>query len=533
MPNARVRELRRGPRGRLVAGCEERWSRLKSRVVRSSRDSLWITPTFAVIMAVFLPMVLLAEVLHPRMSVSLVLVWVTLAYSAVRLAVLGGSRRKRLVATTFWAFNYVFMGVAPFLQVASDAFPRAGVYDPALLLRTELIVITAYAAFELGYLVSPAETTHLAGRIGRSELRRSTVATFGVLALVVTAIVVYRLGGVALLFASRVERQHLLTSQFSLPVLNLLKSFISVPIFIALAASLVVRFSGRLIRGLRRRVLWAAFDFTLLLAVLLVDNPVGTPRYLLGTIAFSMLFLLPWKRWSSAFNVAVVVAGLLLVFPFAALFRQSTNVEIGNTFANVTLVGHLVHSGDFDAFQQVANSVIAVDSEGVHAGRQLLGSLFFFVPRSLWESKPRPTGEVVAQSVGYTYTNLSEPLWAEFYIDGGFVLVALGMVVYGGLAGRLDRSLRKSDRTAGARLVSLVVPIFAGFQVFLLRGALMPAVADFAPMMLFSLVCVAPSLVRVRKRQAPGPSARRAAVLLAGGPDTAAEADPRLRPERS
>jgi hypothetical protein len=145
---------------------------------------------------------------------------------------------------------------------------------------------------------------------------------------------------------------------------------------------------------------------------------------------------------------------------------------------------------DFDAFQAVANTIALVDREGVSGGRQIAGAVLFAVPRQLWPDKPLATGQLVGEKSGYAFTNISAPLWAELYVDGGLLLVLAGFLAYGAAVRTLDRWYRWSQRGGGgARVVSVLVPIYAGYQFFVLRGSLMPAVAYLTPIVLFALAC--------------------------------------------
>jgi hypothetical protein len=108
-------------------------------------------------------------------------------------------------------------------------------------------------------------------------------------------------------------------------------------------------------------------------------------------------------------------------------------------------------------------------------GHQLLGSLLFFVPSSIWSAKPLATGIFLADYLIANYsmwfTNLSAPLIAEGYLDfgpGGVVLYAAVMawlVVY------LNRlALRRNNWMAFPMATYASV-----FLMIVLRGSLMIA----------------------------------------------------------
>jgi hypothetical protein len=116
-----------------------------------------------------------------------------------------------------------------------------------------------------------------------------------------------------------------------------------------------------------------------------------------------------------------------------------------------------------------------VKVHGVQWGHQLLGSLLFFVPSSVWSSKPLATGIFLADYLIANYsmwfTNLSAPLVAEGYLDFG----PLGVIVYAAgtalLVAYLNKLALRRDKW-----VALPFALYASvFLMLVLRGSLMIA----------------------------------------------------------
>ncbi|NED83946.1 hypothetical protein G3I76_28110, partial [Streptomyces sp. SID11233] len=86
-------------------------------------------------------------------------------------------------------------------------------------------------------------------------------------------------------------------------------------------------------------------------------------------------------------------------------------------------------------------------------------------------------------------TNLSSPVWAELWIDFGPLGVFGGLLGVGFLAARVDRryARRAVRRTPSGALVSVLVPLVAGYSFILLRGPLLQATGRVA----IAAVCVA------------------------------------------
>jgi hypothetical protein len=226
----------------------------------------------------------------------------------------------------------------------------------------------------------------------------------------------------------------------------------------------------------------------LALLVLLVSNPISTPRYWFGTVIVGTVFAaMRWRSYSAGLLVFFFVAALIFVFPLADLYRNSTDVDLASSMEGAVLFEEIAKNGDFDSFQQLLNATDFVDTEDYQYGRQMLGTLLFWVPRSKWESKPIPSGGVISEYMGYRNANLSMPLWGELYIDGGVFLMLLGFFYYGALVGQLER-LYLFGSEGVPTFVTIFIPVFAAYQLFLLRGSLMSAFAYLVPVFLFTLL---------------------------------------------
>jgi hypothetical protein len=197
--------------------------------------------------------------------------------------------------------------------------------------------------------------------------------------------------------------------------------------------------------------------------------------------------------------VALVLA-LLVVFPYADTFRNTTDIGAFDFQG----VDPLVEKGDYDAFQQLLNAELYVAEEGHTFGRQALGTLLFWIPRRFWGDKPVHSGEIVSEAMGYSHTNRAMPLWGEAFLDGGLPLVLLAFVAYGFLSGALERGFVVEHRDDS--LIAVFVPVLAGYQLFLLRGALMSAFAYLVPIV--ALIAIATRRARaetgLRATRRPG-----------------------------
>jgi hypothetical protein len=237
---------------------------------------------------------------------------------------------------------------------------------------------------------------------------------------------------------------------------------------------------------------------SLLIATFIINNPVSSPRFWFGTIILSVVFAsLPRRPHYLTGWVFGLIILLIFVFPFADLFRNTFDVRLSQRIASTTVDIELIRNGDYDAFQQILNTVKYVEHNGFTYGKQLLGTVFFWFPRNVWSGKPVPTGKLVASYSRYNYTNLSLPLWGELYIDGGFILVFVLFLFYGSVANIVEDHYVRSKENYPTYL-NAFVPVYAAYQFFLLRGTLMSAFAYLVPVLLCMYICTSRKHVSAR-----------------------------------
>lgn len=454
--------------------------------------------SFTILIA--LPLLIVASFQKLHFSIASIPVILNLLYSASHLSILSASATLRLIKTTFWIFVYIFFGVCALAQITSMTFPWPGDYTDTTTVKSGFIIFAGLLAFDVGYLLTGALRGKGVPKVILRPLHKQTVLILVFIALLLALYMIQKMGGLAVLFTPRHKFFMTLSSHLTMPEFMLLTHLARTPIYV-LAIAMFVIWVARHRNKLNTSVIWKMLGFSLLAVALILNNPVSTARVKIGTILLSLFFLLPWRRWSNAITVMCLVFALLVIFPFADLYRSDLDNNLSEHIAKTSPYNEIVKNGDFDAFQQVINTVKTVEKSGLRFGVQVGGSLLFFVPRSIWPNKPVATGQWVAERMGYGYTNLSSPLWAEFYVDGGWLLLVLGFIGYGYLVGILDKWYAQSSWIGTPpRVVSLVVPIYAGYQFFLLRGALMPAIAYFTPILLFALLCgMRPGIGRIRR----------------------------------
>lgn len=405
-------------------------------------------------------------------------VWVcSLAVTTIgglRYAWIVGEGYRRLVEMSFWVFTYVFMGLAPLTQLRMRVDPAtAPRIDPALTFVSTLIVLVGLAAFFGGLVGARKLWPYIANpwsrRVTNPGINLVRVLLLSVFALGMNAYYISKIG-IGTLLSNR--------SAVSARVQQVLGESTVASIIVAVAMmTLLVSFIAIVkywdsVRNPDKALLVV---IVVLGATLLITlNPISSPRYLFGTAALAVAALFGLFATAKRFRFVALsaVAALVLLFPALDAFRYSSSAQLKTSSPLESLT-----SPDYDAFAQINNTFLYVQNYGSTDGNQALGVLLFWVPRSIWPGKAFDTGILLADSRGYVVKNLSAPLWAELFINGGWVVLIVGMLLLGLIAGVQDRKIELVLRAS--RSPSVMACILPFYLIILLRGSLLQAMPYF------------------------------------------------------
>jgi hypothetical protein len=226
-------------------------------------------------------------------------------------------------------------------------------------------------------------------------------------------------------------------------------------------------------------------------------NPLSNARQFAGTAILAAATAFGLFATKQRFRIASCgfLAGMFVIFPLADAFRFSHDAEIKATNPIQALL-----SNDFDSFGTMMNGYLVGAREGIVPFKQLSGVVFFWVPRAIWASKPVDTAEYIADGRGYSFTNLSSPLWIEFYLNGSWILLAVAMFALGFGLHRWDTRLEvQSDVYRMPGLLGCILPFFL---MIVLRGPLLQS----ATYMLFIFSFAAFATKRKAKSRSRAPN---------------------------
>ena len=437
----------------------------------------------ALFLTVGLPGILLWPIFG-QLTAEVFLAILILEYAAYRLSRLAFRPGQSYVEIVFWTFVYCWLGLSGAAQCLAGRFPWPNVVQTSdNLVFTEIVIIAGLASHEVSLWFS------------RKKLHRSSALfavpttlrmySLSILCLALSTWGIYQQGGVAAVTVPRYQVGEALisSSQDSLALKRELLTASALqhtPPWIALLVS-VYLFRTRSRRG------GASLLSVLLLLVLVAFNgvanyPPSLARVQSGAILISLAvaWIGPNLVKKRLFLLGLVIT-LTVIFPYTDYFRTPIYDDLE---FNPHPVDTMIDKGDYDAFQMTSNTVASVSEQGFDYGYHLLGSILFFVPREVWPSKPNGTGADTGEAIGYTFLNLSSPMWAEFYNAGGIFAVIIGFAVYARWCGWAER-VANGDGPA-----LLVTAYLSGFEVFMLRGDLMNTFAYFGPGLLLLLVFI-------------------------------------------
>jgi hypothetical protein len=450
------------------------------------------------LLGLVLPLLFGRPTLHSLAVEPVVLAYLVTLYSAARLGSLLLRGENRPISLTFWLFVYVWFGLAALANTVSQQFPLFGLtYDYDTEVHALVSIIVGIIGYEFG-----ARVARLAGWRERSTrlLNRPTVRIRRVVVLGAFSVLIVGYFTLKLGVAARFSSRQTVTDAFIgggkyVPVwlranktAGLLRISLDwVPVFL----SVYLYVAHRRLRAERSRTggrvgrRWEGWRLWLCavgVAAMLANNPFTNPRYRFGGIAIALLLAM-WPLFTARrFRVfsAALVFGLLFVYPYAAVFRYSQRV-----LQVAPLNEQFRTSADFSMFQQELNVQTYVRGNGHAFGRQIEGVALAWVPRKYWGGKPIDTGAVVLSK----YVNVisaSVSIWGSAYVDGGLPWVFVMLALLGWVGASLEHAYRRRppDRLSFAGAAG---PLFAAFQIFLIRGDLQPAFGELAPVGLLLL----------------------------------------------
>lgn len=437
----------------------------------------YLTTLTFTLLSLVVPLYLYFDIQHFVFNRNIFLAWLIVAYVAFQLSVLIAKNKEKVLELTFWIFTYVFLGICPLVQLTGEEFPWIGNYSQFEITKCLFIVILGIVCYQFGLLWAKGRNRYekKQSQEPANQFTTNKFVRISIFTLIASFVLITIGNGLSSLFLPR----NAINGQIELKSLGLItEQFSKVPLFICLIIGIWMWKKQKLNK-------WYGYFTVVLLFLtnLIVSNPISNARYWFGSIVLSLiLIIVPWRkigigRWSYAY-----LCIFLIIFPYADLFRNQLDASL--EFHKVTDI--IMKKGDYDAFQMVLNTSEYTEIFGILPGRQFQSTLFFWVPRSIWPNKPYSSGQEIGEGLGYSFTNLSCPLWAESYVNFGYIGVIIIFVLLGYITTKLQNRYMASKHRSEVTLSQILVPFLSAFQIFLLRGDLQNAFTYLSVMLLLA-----------------------------------------------
>lgn len=383
-------------------------------------------------------------------------------------------------ALSYWMFSLLFFFAAPLIQYAAGDFPW--IHRPlpdGLILAANQCLLVWNLIIAAATMLPPASAAPAAPK---AEERVSERLCRGCAALALLLALLYLArNGLRLIGASRSEEITLLgTGESALQAL--FNKGAAAFLYGAAAFGVLHARQG----GKRRYAVLS------LLALMVCYFPTRIARYLTAAIYGGLLLLLLPRLWEGKRFFRCFAAAVLLLFPLMDIYRTQRLFDADFLSALRALLRQGRDSyltAHYDAYSMLCAVLRQVREQGTCGGRQLLGCLLFFVPRSLWPSKPIGSGAMVSYALGYDFHNVSCPLPGEGLVNFGLPGLLLFALGFGLLLRRADAGAQSGEQGLFFRCL---YPVTVLFVFFLVRGDLMSA---FSYYMAFAAVLGALSAV--------------------------------------
>lgn len=430
--------------------------------------------------------------LHDRQPELIVLQYALIAYSALRATVCVGGAYPRYASLTFWLFLYTLFGLVQLAQLSVGRNPfGVAVHDEDVISQLVVLWTGSIACDIASWYGRGAKCQSVVSE--KRHISPSRLLLFSWTVIIASPLAIEIVGGgLETFFSSRLTYSAALAGGDGLisPGQVIMAAVLNVAPIVGFLAWLQLRRAAVISL---RQPRYGVPAMLLLPVNAVFNNPVTQPRYWVATVLIAIAIQGTW-RYRPAFQIFFVAAFIfcaLVLFPYLDVFRK---VEVGEAqFSKTGPVTAYLEKTDYGSPQDVTNAITYVSENGHTSGGQILGTVLFWVPRSMWEGKPGDTAWLLADHINYPNRNIDSPLWAEGYIDFNLAGTVVWLGAFGYVVGRGDRTFSRLAQPSA--LAGVVIPLLVGYELILLRGSLLQATARLAVILLLAFLISRPRRV--------------------------------------
>lgn len=360
----------------------------------------------------------------------------------------------------FMLFSFFFFGIAPVLQYQNKiVFWNMGEFKKNDYLKMNLIILLILIMYQFFYIIFSkiklkSISTNKYTSLSLNNYKKRKIGNILLITSFLSFVFIlfyFKFSFIALFFRFASYNHIDVPQSISLIISNFIRP---IPV-ISLIAFKIINLKSK-----KKEV------FLLILA-LLSNFPTSNARFYIGAMYIPILILyLPIIRKKYMLFNNLFTGLFLIFFPILDSFRRS----ITNNF---TLFDFSIFTqAHFDSYQMFMK---VFKEDFITYGKQLLTSLLFFVPRSVWPNKSVGSGYLVAHTFGLTYDNISMNYFGEGYVNFGFTGIFLFIIFISYLNARYDKYYWNNIENKDWK--SWYYNLFLGLEFFILRGDLLSSTA--------------------------------------------------------
>lgn len=374
-------------------------------------------------------------------------------------------------------FMFLFMFMSPLVQYIRGSFPWWDTYlfSEKTLIYTNLIIMIFLIIYIIIYKFTFNTKIKLNNIKNREIKNIELVIDIFFIFTILCSVYIIQKTGFSNLFARSTNGLKIDSSSYALIVSN---TFRSIPVIYVGMNLLFIQNYNRIYKIL-------PFIVGIIL-MLLTNFPTSTARFWMASVYLGILIIVVKKTRNPHLFKILIFIGILLVFPAINVFRHNTVEDVIRSGINLQSVSDAFLEGDYDAYSMLVRSIIYVNWYGSTLGHQLLGNLLFFIPRTLWPSKPIGSGAMIAHELGWKFSNVSCPYIGEGYVNFGIFGILIFPIILGIITKFSDLGYIyiKKNNNKKITFIELIYPFSIGFLFFILRGDLLSSLSYYIGFMI-------------------------------------------------
>lgn len=383
---------------------------------------------------------------------------------------------------TFVVFNLLFFVVAPLIQISSiisNGYGDSGKYVQNLpfseyfAIRGNTYILLFNVVFFFSYLFFKRKNFRFKSRYKVSYTNTPLVLI--VLAIISLLIIISNFSTIVFQYQNDFYKE---VEQTTVSNYLIVQKFL---FFIPLSGLFLSYFYLKNNKTTTKNYLIViAFLLLFIFFVFALKNPLTEKRNALGPIYITLIYLFYRKALNTNYKVIrFMFFSMVILFPLMSVITHSQHslkemISKPNILAdNMKMldVTDAFNSLHYDAYPDFLATIDYCDRNGITSGEQLKPVFLFFVPRSVWTSKPEVTGfkigNYLIKSYGFNFNNLSNPYVSEGYINFGLFGIILFAVILALIFVWQIRWLESEDS-----LKSIFAFYFSIYLIYFLRGDL-------------------------------------------------------------